>query len=1227
MRDRLLCHIFRYMFLLLFIPGINNNILLGQEQIHGVINAYAKVTNIGAGYVDVDQAGSFSVGDYVLLVQMQGVGIQTDPYGLYVQSRLGTPGGYELLVVNSVNTGTGRITFTRNVYNNSYGYDVRGNLQLIRVPFYNSPTVTATLTSQEWNSTSGTGGVLAMLVGGKLTLNADIDVSGLGFKGAAGTDGIGECVRTNEAVNGLDSYPLTWLNAGLKGEGIAIHDELGNLLYPEHAKGQGGNFSGGGGGNGMYSGGGGGSNRGDGGNGGIEMYAACENDPREGGYGGMTITGTIVEDGLFAGGGGGASTQAPGSIASAGGNGGGIVIIITDTIEANNHFIRSNGNTASNAVSFAGSGGGGAGGSVAVSCQRFSGGLQLSANGGNGGTSTNGSGNGGGGGGGLIWLSSSSAPENVTSMSVTGGTLRSTNIEDGIGDVYFNYIPSLNGFLFNSIWSATTGNQVDSVCSNIRYGKIKGTSPVGGVAPYTFLWQRSTTSASGGFTAAEGTNNLQDYTPPSLLTQTSWFRRVVTDNSGTITDYSLPVMIVVHQNIKNNITGDAATICYGQNAPLQHSLSALGDGNGFYSFSWQESSDNIAFITTAGTAENYQPAAALTVTTWYRRLVSSGACADTSAPVRVEVLDSIRNNRILTPSQEICQGMTFADLSGTIPATLSGGDNTFRFRWENSANGSDWTVANGINNVGGYNPDESSAYFPGQQYFRRIVYSGTGNVCVNTSSPVILKEFSPVTNNLISPEEQTVCSGTSLIRLTGSLPENGKGPGTYTYTWQDSSAAHSWTDIPDYIRVAGQDFVTYILTDTTSYKRIVYSSACINTSNTIIINVHKPVTGNTISLSAGGLTDTTICYGSVPHRLTGAIPAGGTGIQGDFACQWSSSSDNATWNDISGAVANGFQPGALTATTWFRRRVISGECSSESGPVKITVLPLITGNTVTGGKTICKGSIPERLTQDPGVILSGGAGNGSYSYLWEESRDGTIWTPATGINNASDGNFQPPVMTRAMKYRRIISSGPNSCCSGISNIVSLAFDSLPPGTTINAGNDTIFYSFDYDFQLTAAPPETGGSGSWTLAEGTGSFIDDTDNNTVVQGLSKGLNRFLWTVTRGACKLEDMVEVYVYDMSIPEGFSPNDDPDNYNNSFIIKGLDLDNQIAELRIVNSAGTEVFFTSNRNGNEWEEWKGTNSKGKDLPEGTYYYLLKITSRQNGKLFKKSGFVILKRY
>lgn len=162
------------------------------------------------------------------------------------------------------------------------------------------------------------------------------------------------------------------------------------------------------------------------------------------------------------------------------------------------------------------------------------------------------------------------------------------------------------------------------------------------------------------------------------------------------------------------------------------------------------------------------------------------------------------------------------------------------------------------------------------------------------------------------------------------------------------------------------------------------------------------------------------------------------------------------------------------------------------------------------------------------------------------------------------------------------------------------------------------------------------TGSWIVLEGTGDFDDPNACATTVRNISPGLNKYKWKVENGKCSLDDVLMVDIVDLQIPEGFSPNNDPDGYNNTFIIKGLDLRKnqdgtpayQVAELKIINGAGTEVFETSNRDGNEWKHWDGKNSNGIDLPEGTYYYLLKITSVEvPGQVFKRSGFVILKRY
>ena len=62
--------------------------------------------------------------------------------------------------------------------------------------------------------------------------------------------------------------------------------------------------------------------------------------------------------------------------------------------------------------------------------------------------------------------------------------------------------------------------------------------------------------------------------------------------------------------------------------------------------------------------------------------------------------------------------------------------------------------------------------------------------------------------------------------------------------------------------------------------------------------------------------------GATPTPLTSIADAsGGSGI---FAYQWESSADNNNWTAIPGATTATFAPGALTATTYYRRRVTSG---------------------------------------------------------------------------------------------------------------------------------------------------------------------------------------------------------------------------------------------------------------------------------------------------------------
>jgi gliding motility-associated-like protein len=1208
---------------------ISSTVLLSQKLLSGNLsqpNAHVISINTGGGGVVVDNATGFVAGDTILVIQMQGVGILTGlaDYG-NIQNFLGQPGMHEFMIVQSVNTITREIVFRNNLLQT---YDIAGNVQIIRVPYYNSAVVTGTLTCQAWDSVAKKGGVLALIVGRSVRLNADIDVSNKGFKGGSDAIGDGRCAMVDPlTIN--PSYPNTFLNAGLKGEGIAIRNDAGVLLAPLNVKGQGPNFTGGGGGNGRFSGGGGGSNHGAGGIGGFEDNVCVA--PQAGGLGGIKselASFPSLVDRIYLGGGGGASTSLTG-LSQPAGNGGGIIIIVTDTIIGNSGRLISNGGDGGTATANGGAGGGGAGGSIALALNSFgSSPLQLSVSGGKGGDQVN-YGEGGGGGGGLVFVSS--VPTASVQISNEGGLQGNSSnppINQGLpgdpGDTKTTFKAILNGFLFNSIRSSVTGNQEDSICSNMIPPKITGTTPIGGTPGYTFIWEKSYDQAA--WITLTNDPDPTNYTPTTIETTTVWFRRTITDQSipTPLVDISKPVQIIVQPFIKNNIVGTSDTICFAQN-PLKFTPQAtLLDGNGKYAFKWQVSVDNSHFSLPGNTytTEDYTPPGGLTVTSWYRRTVTSGRCIDStgvasSAIVKITVLDTIQNNKILSLPDSICYGSAFTNLTATASPALSGGDNLFRYTWQSNINGAGWVTAPGVSNTAGYNPVELPQRIPSNQYiYRRVVHSGSNDVCASVSNEVLLKDFPVITNNTIAPVPP-ICSGSVPADIIGTDPPTLTGGNTiYNFTWQNSTKSQSWANIPG---ATVSDFqLLSPLTDTTWYRRIV-KAVCSDTSTSVQVVVHKPILNFDVTLAGGGVTQT-ICNSQVPLQLQGPPATGGTDLPGDYAYLWKSSPDNTVFTAIPGATSLTFQPPSLAATTYYEREVISGACTVNSNPITVTVLPTITNNSISGNSTVCYSLAPDIIS---GSTLSGGSGD--YNYLWQQSINGGInWVPAFGTNSSS--TYQPPSLFVPTTFRRTVTSGLNNCCSDTSNVFNISIDPLP-SSPIYAGPDTLIYSVEKIYHMKAIKPVAPETGTWSpLYNETTSIEDTTGYNTIVRNLAIGKNSFLWTVHRGLCTLSDSVDIELLKDFIPQGFSPNGDE--INDVFKIEGLNHEDQTIQLNIVNGAGTEVFSTFSAGGNTstWKDWNGKNSNGADLSEGTYYYMLKITTNQ-GQVFRRSGFIILKRY
>ena len=1101
-----------------------------QTSISGIVNSYIDVTAIiNADELIVSDASAFSPGDTVLLIQMKGLAINdsNDPLVFGQRQQSYSAGKYEIIIILSISVNN--ITLASDMTNS---YDVNGHMQMVRVPGYDNATVTGNITCPEWDTISGTGGVVALIVGNKLSLEADIDVTGKGFGGAVPYTALTVLCTTNN-----DSYfPASSDSAGYKGEGIASYavDDT-NPLNGIYAKGRGAYFNGGGGGNGKYSGGGGGGNGGSGGDGGKEWEECFPNPddiPKIGGFGGRSIPNDIISYNtqklIFMGGGGGSSTQLTNGDGTAGGNGGGIVIILADTIIGNGHYIKANGETVVDITNnTGGAGGGGAGGTILLDVKGYkSSTLNVQASGGNGGWSGaiagSCTGPGGGGGGGIVWFSQPVKPAEIN-LEVNGGAAGSGSCPfwgqsaGNPGTTVPNLKVPLTGFLFNSIFSIQSEAINDTICEEDILPELLGTEPRGGTPDYEYRWESSNNNADWSLELDYGDGG-EDYNPLSVMIDTTYYRRTVKDSSvPVIEDISKTVTIIVQPKIEKNSLNFDTIICQNQMPnPIIPEFSSPIGGDGTYSYLWEQSTDGITF-TDAPNVKNtdtYQPPVlSVADTFYYRRIVYSGRCSHISDIVEIIVLPSISNNTI-SDDQTICEGSVFLPFAGADPAN---GDGAYTYKWIESINGNTWDNAYGPDAGINYSPDTTSLKFPGTLFFKRVVYSGLSDCCVDTSNNVTLIDWPKLENNSINTN-QVICEGDDPVAISGLTPTGGNG--VYNYQWQEKTRVTVWSDI-------GTDAIDYDpsnISDTTFYRRVVDSDVCTDTSNIDTIPVHPAISNNDI-LTLGGLTDTTICESALPNSLAGAQPGGGIGT---YSYLWKESSDGSSWLAANGTNSNiDYAPGNLIDTTFYKREVSSGVCTDASGVIDINVLAALGNNSISADQTICYNSVPAQID---GVLPTGG--NSVYTYQWEESSDNTLWNLAPGTNDLQ--NYQPGALSIPKFFRRVIFSGAIDCCSDTSNVVSITINSLPTGVLVSLV-DTICKGSNVALtvNLTGVSPW-----DFTYSDGTTNFDKNNISNAsynfnVSPASSSGYTMFSLTDANGcsATSHTGTADITVYEVPV------------------------------------------------------------------------------------------------
>lgn len=227
------------------------------------------------------------------------------------------------------------------------------------------------------------------------------------------------------------------------------------------------------------------------------------------------------------------------------------------------------------------------------------------------------------------------------------------------------------------------------------------------------------------------------------------------------------------------------------------------------------------------------------------------------------------------------------------------------------------------------------------------------------------------------------------------------------------------------------------------------------------------------------------------------------------------------------------------------------------------------------------------------AITAGSAQGLSYTY----------WT-----NQAATNSYKTPsAATNGTYYIKATNS---ALCYDIKS-VNVIVKERP---VANAGPDQDL-KFVFETTLTANVPVEGEKGIWSVFLGSGRFINSETARTLVTDLAFGRNVLFWTVTNNVCRpAADSVAIIVHDLIIPTLITPNED--GKNDYFFLEGIsELKN--SELLIFDRRGVMVY----KNSSYKNEWNGMDYNGRQLPDDTYFFVLKTG---NGR--SRTGYVVIRR-
>ncbi|WP_131538490.1 PKD domain-containing protein [Pedobacter nototheniae] len=596
-----------------------------------------------------------------------------------------------------------------------------------------------------------------------------------------------------------------------------------------------------------------------------------------------------------------------------------------------------------------------------------------------------------------------------------------------------------------SVGGTTAGTQ--SFCGTAAPGDITLSGQVGAV----LKWQSSLNGTT--WTDIAASAGLSTFHYPAITATTS-YRAVV--KSGTCGDAnSTPTIIIIKPQPAKPTETTSYIYCVGETASV---LLATGTDLKWYT--------SLPLSVSSPTAPT--PSTLISGTTTYYVTQTVDGCESPYETIIVKVNPLIANN-VISADQNICKNSTPSLLQG---ATLSGGggSGTYSYEWQTSADGTNWN-ATAVASTPTYQPGTLTTDI----YYRRIVKSGS---CSSISNTVKISVQDALTDYNITAD-QTICSGSQPNKLIGQVPV-----GAPTYTWEKSTSSAS----TGFTIIAGEtnpDYQPPSLTQTTYYRRNVFSGPCSMPSSVVTITVNPiPVlvaVQNIIqcnNTAQGTVTfqstvpSPNITYTWVNDNISIGLAASGTGNLPSFTTQNTSK----TPIEANITVTPTYTAGGKT-------------CVGTAINFKITVLPTININPIVD-ITTCTGSMVNAitLTNDADAFVGS-----TISYSWTalpaiglSAGSGTQIPAFTAVNNSAT-----PITATVTVTPQYIYNGKN--CTGTPLTYKITINPAPNVTF--SGADQIICNNTASADISLSSTTAGVNFAWIaqpVAGITGIILSGTD---------------------------------------------------------------------------------------------------------------------------------------